>query len=188
MSTRVGAANRTVLALIGLILLAAGVLGLALATGLFGRQRGNRPVLTQAVRTYPDGHPWFWWAVAAGAVIIALLALKWLLTQLGTDRANRIDRTTDARDGYTIVHAGALAEAVEGDAASIPGVSSAGAYVSHPLQLNLRVDLTDEADIDSVRNALESTTVPHVREALNREDLPVRIELRPGPTTARSVV
>jgi hypothetical protein len=188
MSTRVAVANRTVLAVLGLILLAAGVLGIALAAGAFGRQRGNQPVLSEAVRTFPHGHPWFWWAVAAGAVIIAFLALKWLLTQLATDRANRIDRTTNASDGYTVVHAGALAEAVEDDATRIPGVTSAAAYVSHPLQVNLRVHLSDDADIATVRSTLESSTVAHVRQALNQGDLPVRIELRPHPTTARSVL
>jgi hypothetical protein len=187
MSARVGAANRTLLALIGLILLAAGVLGLARAAGAFGRQRASERVLTTAVRSFPDRHAWFWWAVAGAAVIIALLAIKWLMTQLGTDRANRIDRTTNARDGYTVVHAGALAEAVEDDARSIPGVTSAAAYVSHPLHVNLRVDLADDADIDTVRSTLESSTVRHVREALNQDDVPVRIELRPGPTAARSV-
>lgn len=187
MTARVGAANRTVLALIGLILLAAGVLGLALAAGVFGRQRADQPVLSQAVRTYPHGHPWFWWAVAAAAVIIALLALKWLMTQLGTDRANRIDRTTDAGEGYTVLHAGALTDAVEDDVTSIPGVAGATAYVSHPLAVNLRVDLADDADIDRVRSALERGTVPHLRQALNQDDVPVRIELRPRPTTARTV-
>jgi hypothetical protein len=187
MSTRVAAVNRAVLAVLGLLLLAAGVLGIVLAAGAFGRQRGSQPVLSDAVRAFPKQHAWFWWAVAVGAVIIALLALRWLLMQLVTDRANRIDRTTNANDGYTVVHAGALTEAVEDDATSIRGVTSAAAYVSHPLQVNLRVHLADDADIATVRSTLESSTVAHVREALNQPDLPVHIELRPHPTTARSV-
>lgn len=187
MRTRVGAANRTVLTLLGVLLLAAGVLGLALATGVFGRQRTGQPVLAETVRTFPHRHAWFWWVVAAAAVIIALLALRWLLAQLATNRANRIDRTTNARDGYTIVHAGALAEAVEDDAASIPGVTSAAAYVSRPLRVVLRVVLADDADIGSVRSSLESSTIPHIRQALNQDDVPINIELRPQPNPARSI-
>lgn len=187
MSTRVGAANRAVLTLLGLLLLAAGVLGLGLATGVFGRQRTGQPVLAETVRTFPHRHAWFWWVVVAGAVIIALLALRWLLAQLATDRANRIDRTTNARDGYTIVHAGALSEAVEEDATSIPGVTGAAAYVSRPLRVILRVVLADDADIGSVRSGLESSTIPHLRQALNQDDVPINIELRPQPNPARSV-
>ncbi|MCP5915823.1 hypothetical protein NL317_27785, partial [Klebsiella pneumoniae] len=71
--------------------------------------------------------PWFWWAVAGGCVVLALLGLRWLLAQLNTDRVGKLDLTTDDRDGLTTVHAGALTEAVETEAAAVRGVAGASA-------------------------------------------------------------
>jgi len=177
----VDALNRTVFLLLGLILLAAGGLGLARGAEAFGTARATRPVLTKTVQEYPDQHPWFWWAVAGACLLIALLALRWLLSQLHSDRTTRIDRTTDAQDGYTLVHAGALSDAAEDDARSIGGVTDASAHVSeNPSRLVLRVDLADHADIAAVRSKLEHVTVTNIRAALDDGAFPVDIELRPG--------
>lgn len=183
MSGKVNATNRVVLAVLGLLLLAAGALGLALALGAFGSRRKDSPVLPQTVRTFPEDHPWFWWAVAGGCLLIALLALRWLLAQFHTDRTSRIDRTTDARTGYTTVHAGALNEAAADDARTIAGVTDASAHVTHdPPRLQLQVDLADYADLTLVRAQLENQTVPRVRQAMDDESFPVDINLRPGAT------
>ncbi|CAN5541446.1 hypothetical protein BH18ACT8_BH18ACT8_10040 [soil metagenome] len=182
MSARGNVANRIVLAVLGLLLLAAGGLGLALSVGTFGAWRATYPVLPEEVRTFPDERPWFWWAVAGALLLIAVLALLWLLTQLKTDRTTRLDRTTDARDGYTTLHAGALTKAVEDDAIGIPGVTNASAHVhDHRWQeLSLRVDLADSADIGAVRARLENAVVAHLREGVSDSSFPVSIELRPG--------
>jgi hypothetical protein len=177
----VNAINRAVLSILGLLLVAVGGLGLAVGAGAFGSDRATRPVLHQSVRGYPDTHAWFWWAVAGACLLIALLALWWLLIQLHSDRTTRIDRTTDARDGYTVVHAGALSDAAAEDARRISGVAGASAHVSErPQRLIMRVDLADHADIGAVRDRLEQDTVPNVRAALDEEALPVDIELRPS--------
>lgn len=191
MSARGNVANRIVLAVLGLLLLAAGGLGLALSVGTFGAWRATYPVLPEEVRTFPDERPWFWWAVAGALLLIAVLALLWLLTQLKTDRTTRLDRTTDARDGYTTLHAGALTKAVEDDASGIPGVTKASAHVhDHRRQeLSLRVDLADSADIGAVRARLENAVVAHLREGVSDSNFPVSIELRPGAsrTPERSI-
>lgn len=188
MNNDVGAASRTGLGLLGLALLVAGGLGLATAFGAFGAERADEPVLPMAVRAYPAQHPWFWWAVAGGCVLVALLALRWLASQLPIERITRIDRTENGREGYTTVHSGALTEAVEYDAQQIPGVSGASAHVAtHPSRLSLRVDLAAYADIPAVRHQLQSRTVAHVRQALDQDDFPVEIELRPERTTGRNI-
>ena len=192
MSARASIVNRIVLAVLGLLLLAAGGLGLARGIGTFGARRAESPVLPEAVRTFPDGRPWFWWAVVGVLLLIAVLALGWLLAQLKMTRSTaRLDQTTDAQDGYTTLHAGALTKAVEDDAIGIPGVAKASANV-HDLQrqeLSLRVDLADSADIDTVRARLENEVVAHLREAVSQPDFPVSIELRPGTsrTPERSI-
>ena len=190
MSSKVDATNRVVFALLGLLLLAAGSLGLAVALGAFGSGYRDSLVLPASVRSLPDDYPWFWWAVAGGCVVVALLALRWLLAQFHTDRTTRIDRTADARTGYTFVHAGALNDAAADDARTIAGVTDASAHVSHePPRLHLRVDLADYADLTVVRAQLEDQTVARVRQAMDDENFPVDIELRPGAsrTPGRSV-
>ena len=62
MAARGSTANRIVLALLGLLLLAIGGLGLARGAGVFGERRASSPLLLQRLQTLPEGRPWFWWA------------------------------------------------------------------------------------------------------------------------------
>jgi hypothetical protein len=180
-----------VLFLLGLLLAAAGGLGLALSLGAFGDRRATNPVLPENVHTFPEKEPWFWWAMAALALLIAVLALVWLMAQLRTSRVSRLDLTTDAREGYTTLHAGALTQAVEDEVRGMPGVTGASARVEdHPRrELSLTVGMTDTADIDALRTQLENGVVAHVREAVGDPEFPVAIELRPDVrrTPARTV-
>ena len=179
MSSRVDTVNRAVLTLWALLLLAAGGLGSALSFGAFGQAP---PVLPDTVRSFAAEQPWFWWVVAAVCLLLALLGLRWLLTQLHTDRVGRLDLTTDDRDGQTVVHAGALTDAVEAEVEALRGVSGASAHLrdQRGRRLSLAVDLTEYADIADVRNALEERVVGHARQAVDDPHLPVDIELRPG--------
>ena len=182
MNTRANVINRVVLTVLGLLLLTAGGLGLALSLGAFGESRADNSVLPEEVRTFPDGRAWFWWAVAGVLLLIAVLALLWLLTQLKTDRTTRLDLTTNARDGYTTLHASALTKAVEDEALGITGVTSVSGSVREHRgkHLLLRVELADSADIDVVRTRLENEVVAHLREGVGDPRFSVAIELRPG--------
>jgi hypothetical protein len=192
MSSRANVINRVVLTLLGLLLVAAGGVGLAISLGAFGTTPATYPVLREEVSTFPDGRPWFWWAVAGLLLLIAVLALLWLLSQLKTDRTTRLDRTTNAQDGYTTLHAGALTNAVEAEALGIAGVTNVSAKVREHRghHVFLRVELADFADIGKVRNRLEDEVVAHLREGVGDERFPVTIELRPGASKGpqRSVI
>jgi hypothetical protein len=187
MSSRANGVNRVVLAVLGLLLVAAGVLGLALGAGAFGEERSTGQVLPQEVATFPDERPWFWWAVVGGLLLIAVLALFWLLAQLKTDRATRLDRTTDARDGYTTLHASALIHAVEDEAMGLTGVTGASANLREHggPHMSLRVELADSANIADVRTRLEDEVVAHLREAVGDSGFPVIVDLRPAATRTR---
>jgi hypothetical protein len=180
MSSRVNGVNRTVLGLLGLVLLAAGGLGLALSFGAFGDS--GQPLLPQGMRDYAQDQSWFWWAVAAACLVVALLGLRWLFAQLATDRVGRIDLTTDDRDGLTTVHGSALTDAVEAEAENLRGVVGASAHLldRRGRRLTLTVDLAEYADIAEVRDSLEDRVVAHARQAVDDPALPVDVELRPG--------
>ena len=124
---RVNAINRTVLGLIGLMLLAAGVGGLLLSLDLLAGGTGRRPVVPELVAEFATGTWWLPWAVAAAAVVAALLGLWWLVDQFRVDWPTQLDLTGDRPDGTTTLAAGALTDAVEDDAASIRGVTGASA-------------------------------------------------------------
>lgn len=180
MNPRVDALNRVVLTVLGLLLVAAGGLGLAAGAGAF--RPANPRVLPPDVRHYARTTTWFWWAVAGFSLLVALLALAWLIAQLRSERASRLDLTVDDRDGVTMVHAGALTDAVAGEAESLRGVSGASANLRdrRGKRLHLAVELTDYADIPDVRRALEDRVVVHARQAIDAPDLPVQVELRQG--------
>lgn len=192
MRSRADTANRVVLFVLGLLLVAAGGLGLARSLGAFGDSLASSPVLSEEVRAYPADKPWFWWAMAGIALLTALLSLLWLRAQLRTHRIPRIDLTTEARDGYTTLHTAALTKAVEEEVGGIADVTAVSARIhDRPrLRLALAVDMTDTADIDRLRTQLEDDVVAHVREALDDPDFPLDIELRPDVrrTPARTVL
>jgi hypothetical protein len=188
-AARVNATNRTVLALIGLVLLAAGVGGLLLSLNLIANETGQSPVVPDTVAGFVARTSWLPWAAAAAAVVVALLGLWWLLAQFRVDWPGQLDLTGDRPDGTTTLTAGALTDAVEDDAASIRGVTGASASLrSKPARrLDLTVDLAAFADLGEVRRRLEQQTAARTRQVIDQPSLPIRIELRPTRRERRLV-
>jgi hypothetical protein len=186
---RVNATNRTVLVLIGLVLLAVGVGGLLLSLDLIGAGTGRRPVVPDLVAGFVIGTSWLPWAAAAAAFVVALLGLWWLLAQFRVDWPTQLDLTGDRPDGTTTLAAGALTDAVEDDAASIRGVTGASASLrSQPTRrLDLTVDLAAFADLGEVRHRLEQQTATRTRQVIDQPNLPIWIELRPTRRERRLV-
>jgi hypothetical protein len=182
MNTRVDALNRVVITFLGLLLLGAGGLGLAAGAGAFGRSDGL--LLPTGVRDYARTTSWFWWAVAGGCLVIAVLGLRWLLDQLRSDHASRLDLTTDDRDGLTVLHSAAFTDAVAAEVETLRGVTRAGARLHdrRGKRLLLTVDLADNADIAQIRTSLEEQVVVHARRAVDDPGMPVEVELRQGRT------
>jgi hypothetical protein len=187
--SNVDTANRTGLLILGLLLTAAGVLGLVLGYGGFGADRAGSPVLPVAWRERAALEPWWWWVLAAAALLVALVGLRWLLAQLRTDRVGRLELPPAGRDGRTVLHAGALCDAVAADARTVPGVDGASARLSGERRhrLHLTVDLTDRADVAEVWRDLAGQTVPRARRVAGDPGLPVDVELRPGRRTGPRV-
>jgi hypothetical protein len=180
--SRVDTANRTGLLVIGLLLTAAGVAGLVLSLGGFGRDLARGPLLPVAWRERVALDPWLWWVLALVALLVALAGLRWFLTQLRTDRVGRLRVPPGGRDGRTVLHAAALCDAVEAEARTVPGVGGASARLAgrRRHRLYLTVDLTDRADVAEVWHDLAGQTVPRARQAVGDPSLPVDVELRPG--------
>ncbi|WP_380166355.1 alkaline shock response membrane anchor protein AmaP [Jannaschia sp. R86511] len=136
MSSRPGRLNRTLLALLGAVLLLSGAAVLALATGalsgvLPGLAPPDQPVLPEAALGYLLEQPWVPVAVAALGVLVALLGLRWLLAQLPRrSGTGRIGLGGEPGRGVTRLDASTVADAVEHDVEGYAGVRSAHAAVS----------------------------------------------------------
>ncbi|MBM7804687.1 hypothetical protein JOD57_000524 [Geodermatophilus bullaregiensis] len=173
-------ANRVVLALLGLLLTAAGAAALAAAAGPFGSRRSDRPVLDSPVSEFVDASPWFWPVVAVAGGVLALLCLWWLLVQARSDRVAGLPLSRDPRQGYTDLDAAALTGAVEDEVEGYRGVTRARAGLSGartaPL-LTLTVTLDGRADAGELHTRIVGNAVAHARQAVGRPDLPARIEL-----------
>ncbi len=180
MSSRVDHANRTLLILIGLLLLVAGAAGLALSFEAFGADAAASAVIPNELSQFIADNPWYWWAVVAVAIIMALLMLRWLIAQLHSTRLSHLDVEPDRSSGETVLRGGAIADGVEHEVQSFLGVQDAslrlqGTQASH--RYHLTVDLNERADVDAVRTRLTTQTVPNMRRAQDFEEPAIDIRL-----------
>ncbi|GHE09198.1 hypothetical protein [Klenkia taihuensis] len=174
--------NRVVLAVLGAVLLAAGVLVLLLGLGALGADRADRAVL-------PGGGTAGWVApvVGAGGLAVAGLSAWWLVLQARTDRLARI-RLEDADGGRTVLDGAALTRVVEEEVEALPGVARASAHLSGTSaapRLHLRVRLAGRADPGEVHRAVTGEVLARAREALELDRLPARVELDLPRATGR---
>ena len=117
MSHHIARSNRIGLALVGLPVALAGAAALARGLGLAPRWFGPRyePVISERVAAYAAGNAWFWPAVAVAALVVELLALRWLLLQGATGALRHLNLERDSGRGATSLSARAVAGALEND-------------------------------------------------------------------------
>lgn len=192
MGSRADRLNRALLTLLGLLLLTAGAAGLLFGLGAFGEQRAQAGVLSDDVERFVvEQAPWFWPLVAVVLVALALLALRWLLLQVRTDRVGDLDLTERRNEGETHVDAGAVTDALVAATEATPGVDSASARlvsVRGDDRLVLAVRLADRADLAAVRRQLAEGPLADLRSCLGEACPPVRVELEPSTKGSSRVV
>ena len=190
------AVNRTLLALIGLVLLAGGAL--VLAGGLDLKQRWHlglpadwtvtdphHALLDAADRTRWRGDSWWWPVLFAALGVVAALGLWWLLAQLYRGLTRQV--TVPETDGGPPVRlrGDTLAAAVAEQAEQIPGVDRARVrLVGHPRRARARVALLLDpgAAPGPVLGALADGPLADARRSTGLAELPadVRIRVEPG--------
>jgi hypothetical protein len=175
--------NRSLLAIVGIVLLAAG--GFTLATH-FGWLR----VLDPAAPLVPgtDAPPtWVLVITAAVAIIFGLLCLRWLAAQL-TRRPKthtwRLER--DPAHGRTDLAARTATEPFTDEISTYPGVHAARATLAGTQEapvLALVISAEQDADLTEIRHRLDTHGLPRLRQALDLASLPVTLEFRFTTTT-----
>ncbi|MCB5168121.1 alkaline shock response membrane anchor protein AmaP [Streptomyces bambusae] len=170
------AANRILLALVGLALGGAGVL---LLTGTGPYDGRHDVVLGEAERQRWHGHGWWWPAVLAALAVLVLLALWWLLAQL---RRNRLPAVlVDTGDGaWALLRGHALETALTAETDALDGVEHCRATLHGRRETpsaRLRVRLAPHAVPADVLAALADEILPHARTSAGLPAFPAEARL-----------
>lgn len=184
--------NRAVLSFVGLLALAVGLGGLLAAGGVFGSKFQHQQLVANRFSHYFGKHgTWLWPAIAAVTLVIVLLSLVWLLRLLfSTDRTRGITVVSSSSEqgddgesragGRTTMSAAALTQAIAQEIESYHGVTGVKARVlgaaGNPT-LAIEVAASRRADLAGLIDRIEQQAITHAREALDRADLPVKLDL-----------
>ncbi len=180
--TRADRTNRILLTVLALVLLVAGVAVLFAGADVYGRGVSRQHLLDNSAARYIGAHgDWFWPLAALAAAIVALLGLRWLAAIVTIEPGQRrVNISTDGDAGRTVLDSGALATAVTAEVEDCPGVDDVDTKVwgsPHHPRLALAVTADPDVDIAALRERLEALTLPRVRYALGRPDLPINLDL-----------
>lgn len=188
MNRRTARGNRLGLIIVGVLLLAAGVFVLARGLGMLPGLPAGEPVLSAAERQMAHTRPWFWPVAAIVALVVLLLALRWLIVQGRSAKIGTL-RVDAGRDGGTRLPAGAVTRAVERDAREAPGVLRARAtLVGSRSRPGLRLDVTTDARADwpRLRGDVTGRVRDDLRDSLELDGLPTIVRLRVAASTGRN--
>ncbi|MGI5240152.1 alkaline shock response membrane anchor protein AmaP [Dactylosporangium sp. CA-139066] len=179
-------ANRVALAVVGLVLLGLGCTGLLLGAGVFGGSAAHRTLVDNTVVRFAIAQRnWLWPVAAVIAVVVALLALRWLHAVLfSTGRLAGIRVAGEPGAGRTTLISAALRDAVSGEIEQCHGVRSARTRVEGDPgapRLAVTVHADRDADLAGLRHNIEQHALAHARHALDAPHLPIQLDL----TTAR---
>lgn len=176
--------NRVGLIIVALLLALAGAAIITVHLGVFGKTAAQTKLYPQPAARWVTGHDWIFWIAAVLAVIVALIALRWLVVQLRTDRVHRLvmdtEQNTDPGSGRTSLAAGAITAVITGDAEAITGVRNANASLSGPRdapELWLKVTVDDNADTGAIRTLLLDNVLADARTALEMPQMPTYLTL-----------
>ena len=190
--TKLDRVNRTIVTIIGAILLAAGTYGLLRGAGAFGDRRAGDPLRTPGIADFmADNERWVWAVVAGVALLIALLAAAWLRAQLRPSPSlSHLPVATGEGPGRTTLETSAVNAAVARDIEADPDVNSARVRVvpvGDAMGLDVRAVVADHGDVHAVRRRVETVVLERARAALGRPDLTATLRLRVGDPGARTV-
>ncbi|WP_129358372.1 MULTISPECIES: alkaline shock response membrane anchor protein AmaP [Micrococcaceae] len=172
MKKTAGSTNRTWLAIIGFILLAAGVLWAVTAGGLLagaGEQweSSSRPL--QNASTVLDA-PWLASALIVVGVILMLFGLWWLIRQIPRSGGSSTFRfQKDPKRGFTLVEPKVITAAVAEHIEDLTYVTDAKAGLKGQrtnAELVLDVTVNERADLKEVTREIREEVLPSVARVL----------------------
>ncbi len=174
--------NRVTLIVFGVLVLVIGAGGLVASLGVFSTGLSQRTLFDNRVSTYIGHHGnWLWPAIAGVCLVIALLALRWIVALLvSTDRAGDIPIPAPSHEGTTILQPAALTGALTRELGTYHGVEAARSRIigdpGDP-EIVLTVTASRSADLRALHQRIENEAIAHARQALGKDDLSIRLHL-----------
>ena len=174
--------NRTMMLLFAVLLIAVGLGAGAASIGVYGAGTADSHLMAN-----PTGHfigangVWLWPVAAVAALIVALLALRWLIALMfSTDRAGDLSIRSGSGAGRTTLASGALTDAVVEEIEGYRGVNAARARLigdREDPELVVTAALEETADFTALRQRIETEALTHARQALGNMALPTQLDL-----------
>ncbi|HEY6421889.1 MAG TPA: alkaline shock response membrane anchor protein AmaP [Pseudonocardiaceae bacterium] len=189
-TARAAGAQRTLVGLIGVLGLGAGVAALVVGSGLLGADRAARPVLDPVALNTLSAHQSLARAAAVAAGVALLVAgLIWAARAIKPE--HRPNLLLDPRSTSRLeISASAIADALRADAETIPGVNRVRARTvgrtATPV-LRLTLWLEDGANVRDVYHDLDTGVLTRARDSLGIESLPAAIRLELDAATPARV-
>lgn len=192
--------NRTWLAVVGVLLLLAGLAGTAIGTGLLSSVTGSSTTGPQP--SDPTVGAGIGDVFASGAAVtgvglvgllLALLGLGWLLAQVPrTNAAGTLRLHDDPTQGLTTIGPAVLTDAVSEDVRTLPGVTDADAVLrgtANEPELTLRLTANDRTDIQALLTSIQDVVVTNLQTAVGAPlaRLGVQVDISPERRTADRV-
>ena len=182
---RPGRLNRTVLAVLGLLLLLAGALVLIAGSGVTTSAPAGLPVAADAPLLPPNPEPpaWLPWAGTAAAAVVGLAALRWLAAQaVRVPRGTNWQLADDPHTGATLLSTTTAAAPLAAEISTYPDVRAATARLAgvhqHP-ELHIRITVGDRASLTELRHRIDEVAIPRLIGALDLPALTADLLLRP---------
>lgn len=182
--------DRSLAVLVGVVLLAAGVLVALLSFGLFGAARAGRPLLDPMIVDWMRAQPLPARLIAIGTgVVLTALGLVWAARSVRPEPQPDIAVAAPA-DTEIRVMSGAVGDAVAEQAQALAGVGKARARMvgsTRAPALRVTLWLADDCHVADVLDALETQVLAPARSSLGLAELAVavRLELDNPPPAPR---
>ncbi|ODU01863.1 MAG: hypothetical protein ABS81_19510 [Pseudonocardia sp. SCN 72-86] len=172
--------ERRVVGVIGALALLAGTGTALLAFGVFGSGRAQRPLLDPMIVDALRNQALVSRIVAlVVGVVLVVAGLVWAVRALAPER--RPDLSLDAgADTSVVVTSSAVAEAVAGQARTLPGISRARARMvgdEREPALRLTVWLAEDADVAEVCRRIPEEVLAAATDAFGGRVLPVAVRI-----------
>ncbi|MEO3813690.1 alkaline shock response membrane anchor protein AmaP [Sphaerisporangium sp. B11E5] len=179
MDDRVTRVNRIWLTVVGLLLTLGGLAALGRAAGLLGRG----PLIPGEARDVV-AQPWFWPVTGLVALVVTLLALRWLFLQGLSAGIRHIDLEPDTGHGATRLGARAAAGAIEKELDHGPsGERVHAGFRGAPADPRLALTVAVRGDADPAEAGRRAQWgVARLRQALESDRLPAVIRIRASHT------
>jgi hypothetical protein len=174
--------NRTMMLLFAVLLIVVGLDAGAASIGVYGTATAHSHLMDNPTgRFIGTNGVWLWPVAAVAALIVALLALRWLIALLfSTDRAGDLLIRSNSGAGRTTLAGGALTDAVVEEIEGYRGVNLARARLigdREDPELVVTAALEDTADLVELRQRIETEALTHARQALGNMALPTQLDL-----------